>query len=304
MDRAGNVVNRVKGDVATLVAQRGAVIVFVVLALLMIVVVVAYLIWRISRSSLSDTTALDDPRKLNGKGPFTFSASRMPSSTVGQSYSLGFWLYLTDFQPTSQGKLLLMRSGQPNTNLTTANPIVFLDKAINQMHICIKTTRASSASGSPVNQLTDFLRTGGTGATNTWTYLTATVEYVPLQRWSHFLFTVQDSTLTVFQDGSIYTVKSLYDMVDTAPGQTVPRPMFSAASGDLTIGNAGSSISGDANGFIARVILYNYALATQEVQGIYLGGPTQRNLLRGMGVAAYGVRSPVYKVDEAGGDDK
>lgn len=294
-------IGRVQGEISAVIAQRGAVIVFVILALMLIVLIIAYLVWKISRSSMASTDVLKEPKKLTGK-PTKVSADKLPPASVGQGYSLSFWLYLTGFQPTAKGKLVLARCQTASTinssNIGNTNPVVFLDKSTNKMHICVKTTRAFTANPTSLEDLLRKEKAASAGTGGNWSYLVATVDYVPMQRWSMFVLTVQDSTMTVFQDGSIYTVKSLYDMIDE--NSSTARPMFASVSGPMTIGNPGTSLSGDVNGFIARVKAYNYALATHQVQLIYAGGPTSVNPLRGFGVPAYGVRSPVYKM----GDDE
>jgi hypothetical protein len=232
---------------------------------------------------------MKEPRKLDKA--LTVAAGKLPAVNVGQGYSLSFWLYLTDFQPTTNGKILIARSPASTIagNLDLTNPVVFLDRSTNKMHFCVKTTRAPE---NPSVTLDDLMRT----SSGNRAYLVASVEYVPMQRWSMFTLTVQDSTMTVFQDGSIYTVKSLFDMVDTK--SSTPRPMFAAVNGDMTIGGPSTDVSDAANGFIARVKAFNYALAVHQVQNIYTGGPTSSNPLRGLGIPAYGVRNPIYKVDD------
>ena len=298
MDRAGAYVKRVNDGVKNVVENKGAVIVFVVLTLLLIVVIIAYIVWRLNSSDLKSVKVLRNPRKLHNNKAFMYSASKLPAMTIGQQFSMSFWLYLTDFQTTSSPKVLLMRqapsSGTTTTNsLVGANPVVFLDSALNQMYVCIATTRSPQTTPTTLNQL---LNTEGKGATNNWTYLYATVQYVPLQRWVNYTFTVQDNILTVFQDGSIYTVQSLFDMADPT-NASAPRPVFAACTGDISVGNVSKTMSGDATGFINNVEFFNYALNSNQVQTVYGNGPTSTNMLRSFGIPDYGVRTPIYVVD-------
>ena len=293
----------IKDNVNTVIAQRGAVAVFVVLTLLLIVVVIAYLVWRMNRKMLQSTMVLKDPRKLLGS-PLVFNTEKLPAMGVGQPYSMSFWLYLTDYPTTTNQKLLLWRQSTAASTVTPllpggAGPIVMMDKNMNKLYVSVPTTRAPP---SAITSLDQVLFTKGTGASNQWTYLTATVEYVPLQRWVNFVFTVQDSMLTVYQDGSIYTVQSLYDMVDQT-NNSQPRPIFSGVVGDMTVGNPGSSLSSDISGFAARVQFFNYALTSRQVRELYTNGPTAANLLRTLGLPAYGLRSPVYSLDSSSNDN-
>lgn len=296
MGKAGAYLNRAKQGVKEAVESRGSVVVFVVLTLLLIVVIIAYIVWRLKSSDLHAVKVLTTPRRLQGNKAFTFPSSKLPAMTVGQQFSLSFWLYLTDFQPTSLPKLLVMR--QPSTtngstnSLANANPIVFMDQTLNQLYICVGTTRTPPSTKTTLGQV---ISTSGKGNANSWTYLFATVQYVPLQRWVNYTVTVQDNLLTVFADGSIYTVQSLYDMVDTT--STTPRPMFAACSGDIKVGNTSSTLSGDANGFVGNVLFFNYALGIEQVRSVYGQGPNAGNgWLSKLGVPDYGVRSPIYVV--------
>lgn len=288
------------------VANKGAVAVAVVLTLLLIVVIIAYIVWRLNRSNLQAIDVVTDPVQLNGKGalgsnsgsvvasqkmPITVPAAKLPAMFVGQEFSMSFWLYLNDFQATSMMKLLINR--MPGSNgLGGANPVVFLDETTNKLYVAIGTNRTPAT---PKTSLDALLVKSGKGVSNNWSYLVATIDYVPLQRWVQVAFTVQDNTLTVYQDGGMYTVASLYDMVDLTAA--ISRPAFAACVGDMTIGNVSPSLSSDTTGFISRVQFFNYALAASQVSQLYMAGPTNTNLLRSLGVPAYGIRSPVYRMD-------
>ena len=206
---------------------------------------------------------------------------------------MSFWLYINDFQATSMMKLLINRMSS-TSGLVGANPVVFLDQTTNKLYICIATNRTPAT---PKNSLDSLLVKSGTGLQNNWSYLVATIDYVPMQRWVHVSFTVNDNTLTVFQDGGMYTVASLYDMVDQT--SKITRPAFAACVGDMTVGNTDPTLSSDTTGFISRVQFFNYALSASQVSAIYNTGPTDTNLLRSLGVPEYGVRSPVYRMDAA-----
>lgn len=290
------------------IAGGGAVAVAVVLTMLLIVAIIAYIVWRLNSSSLTATDVIKDPVRLSGAGtpadggdsssdspkkmPYTLSAAKLPTMSVGQEFSMSFWLYLNDFQATSNMKLLINRMNG-NKGLSGANPVVFLDQTTNKLYVCVATTRRPST---PKTTLDSLLITGGKGNSNNWSYLTAILDYVPMQRWVQVVFTVQDNTLTLYQDGGMYTVASLYDMVD--PTAKVTRPTFAACTGDMTVGNSDPTFSSDTTGFVSRVQFFNYALSASQVAKLYATGPTNTNLLRSLGVPEYGVRSPVYRIDE------
>ena len=274
------------------IANRGAVAVAVVLTLLLIVAIVAYIVWRLNRSNLQAIDLVKDPVQLTGnKMPLIVPAATLPAMTVGQEFSVSMWLYLNDFQATSLMKLVLSRI-PGSKGLSGANPVVFLDETTNKLYVAIATNRKPATAKATLDSL---LVKSGKGASNNWTYLVATIDYVPLQRWVHVAFTVQDNTLTLYQDGGMYTVASLFDMIDYT--NAVSRPAFAACIGDLTVGNANPTLGSDTTGFIARTQFFNYSLSAENVSRIYQSGPTDTNLLRSLGVPMYGLRSPVYRVD-------
>ena len=312
-----------KNAVNNVIKERGIVAVFVVLTLLLIVIIIAYLIWRMNRSQMSSVKVLSDPTRLNNNVVPVFSASKLPALSTGQPYSMSFWIYLTDFKPSQNGKLLLWRNPGVSTaggavQFVKANPLVFLDPSVNSLYVSINTTR-NLPQGTNVTSLSQLISQGtGSGTNNTWTYLTGKVDYVPLQRWVNYTFTVQKNILSVYQDGSLYTVSDLYDMIDMTctpamSSSCTARPLFASVTGDLTIGNPTSSTCSsagttnvtcidDVNGFISRVQFFNYALTSKQARAVYYSGPGSGNLLRVLGLPEYGVRSPIYRVDDDSSD--
>lgn len=323
METAVSARDAVSRSVNKVVEERGIVAVFVVLTLLLIVVIIAYLVWRLNRSQLSAVKVLSDPTRLNNNAIAPFPASKLPSLSTGQSYSMSFWIYLTDFTPSQNGKLILWRNpvttspGGGTVPLVNANPIVFLDPSVNSLYVSINTTRSFPHSNN-VTSLSQLIDPGtGSGTTNTWKYLTGKVDYVPLQRWVNYTFTVQNNILSVYQDGSLYTVSDLYDMIDMSctvgtGSSCVARPLFAAVTGDLTIGNPTNSSCSptaattnatcidDVTGFVSRVQFFNYALTSKQARAVYFSGPGSGNMLKVIGLPEYGVRSPIYRVDDNG----
>jgi hypothetical protein len=148
--------------------------------------------------------------------------------------------------------------------------------------------------------------------------LTGKVDYVPLQRWVNYTFTVQNNLLSVYQDGSLYTVSDLFDMIDmTCPANQsnscTSRPLFSGVTGDMTIGNPTTCPAGepsstnnstcisDVNGFVSRVQFFNYALTSKQARQVYNAGPGSGGMLRLLGLPEYGVRSPIYQIGSTTG---
>lgn len=300
MDRAKDTFNQVNTKVQDVVRNRGAVAVFVILTIMLIVVIIAYIVWKMNRSNLKGTTLITTPKKLMGTVYDPIQASRLPAMSVGQEFSWTFWLYMSDFQVTSQHKLIFMRntaSSIGNSRYKTMNPVVMVDKFTNKMYICLLTNRTPNAAP---QSLDDILTATGVNAT----FMVATIDYVPMQRWVNVTFTTDQNLLSVFLDGNLYTVQSLYDMRDTSAAASINglvTPLFQACTGDVRVGTFDTAMSSPLTGFISNLQFFNYSLSANDSKGIYNIGPdTGFSLLRMLGVPEYGVRSPVYRLDDQG----
>lgn len=259
---------------------------FMVVVLLIIVLVIIFIIYRVSRADLKNVRALTSPVKLyeRGSGPFKFDRSRLPVTLNGQEYAFSFWLYLAEATATADHKLLLMR-GRGSASIEGASPVVFLDRTTNKLYVSALTNQSRKTTGEII-ALNDLLNKGNQ-------VLTATVEYVPLQRWVHYVVVVADNLLTVYQDGDLYTVENVMELPVKANG---PRPVIRGIDGDLYVGATNSSTT---KGLVAKVDYFNYALTPQMVRSLYDQGPTPNTMLSRFGVPEYGVRSPVYRLDQA-----
>ena len=188
------------------IAGKSTIAMFIIIALILIVIIVVYIIYRIKRSDLQNVVILKNSTRLyNMKETYKFEAHNLPPTLNGQEYSYSFWLYLVEYPPMENHAVLMCRGGSGQT-VDRSNPIVFLDKNTNKLYVCVRTTMPASrqitASMGP--QILDNIIQGSTGGLtsidntrNASGYLTAAIEYVPLERWVHIMFVVQDKLLTL-----------------------------------------------------------------------------------------------------------
>jgi hypothetical protein len=260
--------------------------VFVVFALVVIVLIIAFLVYRMRRSDLTASTLVKAPRRLYSMtNPYSVDAESMPATMNGQEYSFSMWLYITDFTTTERHKIIMMRG--PSATLIDASPVVFMDKATNKLYISIR-TNATPATGQ--DTLEKILISASSR------FLTATIEYVPLQRWVNIAFVVQDNLLSVYMNGDMYTVENVYDL---AKGTVLSRPVFAGIKGNVLIGKLDGTDS--ATAFISRAHFFNYALSPDDVRAISMEGPVPGSGIMGtIGISDYAVRTPIYRVGEDG----
>jgi len=64
-------------------------------------------------------------------------------------------------------------------------------------------------------------------------------------------------------------------------------------AGDLIIGSPNFSV----NGFMSKLEFYNFALSHKQVIDIYQSGPVNKTLLSKFGIGNYGIRAPIYNLD-------
>jgi hypothetical protein len=120
-------------------------------------------------------------------------------------------------------------------------------------------------------------------------YLGVTLDYVSISRWIHLSFTVKDATLTLFMDGELYTVATIYDL---PLRQGDARPIIPKPAGDVMLGGKVGHIG--VQGYISSAQFFNYALTLREVKRKYGEGPYATSFLRYFGMPNVAFRSPLY----------
>lgn len=130
------------------------------------------------------------------------------------------------------------------------------------------------------------------------------IDYVPLQRWVHIAIVVNETIdkglITTYVDGEVVNTISSKDRVTLSTGTTVPvnfTGLNITKTGDIYTG-------GDVNdddlpqgfpGIIGKINVSNFDMNGKEVYNMYIKGPID-NLASKIGLPAYAVRSPIYKI--------
>lgn len=190
-------------------------------------------------------------------GRVVVKANALPELQNGAEFGYSFWLYL---EPSG---------GSAKDRLVFAHPVdgsgvrVLLDKDTNRLRFSV--TGAEGA-GSPA------------------------INYVPMSRWVHVVAVFANGVLTYFVDGEVASV------------HTLKVPMnFAGPGGAMTISGGAGASAGTYEGFqgyVGYVSFLNYYPAPSLVKAMYNKGPTpEQGLLSWLGLRGYGVRSPVYKIN-------
>ena len=139
-----------------------------------------------------------------------------------------------------------------------------------------------------------------------------TLDYIPLQRWVHVTIVVnEDATkggsISAYVDGEF--VKSVNAKTDLSllslqvRGNNISAtPSFNITDVDLdkkgniyTGGSVGSGIGPGFSGMLSMIQFFNYDMNANDVYALYQKGPVD-NMLAKVGLPAYGVQSPIYRI--------
>jgi hypothetical protein len=269
--------------------QDVGIVILVLIVTLVIILILVYLVRLFRTTGLKRVDLLPKVIPLDQRSnlPYVIPAGKMAVTTRGQEFSFSLWLYLSEFyENTSSHKLLFMRGNNTNSfNQVSGstNPIIMLDKATNAIYFIASTHLTTSSSAISLNSVTD--------PKAMTKHMIAKVDYVPLQRWVHFVMQMRDNIMTIFVDGDIYSITTTND-VKVNSGE---RPIVRSTAGDGIIGDPNNPIKG----FVSKFEFFNYALSHKNIQSIYKSGPVNQSALGALGLGNYGVRSPIYDLDKA-----
>lgn len=275
----------VKGVFQSL-SQDSVIIIFVVICMIIIIIVTIYIVKMMRNSNLKQVPLTKKLISFEDKltVPFKVPASALSVTSRGQEFSYSFWIYLGEYATTVNHKLVYQRGTNPgNSSVTTfpstTSPIIALHKGTNKLMFALSTTASSGT-----NSLDDiFNKKSG--------YLVATIDYLPLHRWIFASMVLRDNVLTIYMDGDIYSVITTADIPTSSSSN---RPIVSASYGDGFIGDLNQSTPG----FVSKFSFYNYAVTQSELKHWYNNGPVTKSMLSFFGIANYGLRSPIYNLQD------
>jgi hypothetical protein len=285
---------------------------FVILALVLFVLIVLIVV-RIVRSRLTVTYIVTSPLNLKTlKEPVVYPNGKMPSSINGVQFCYSFWIYLNQSSSSTDHPLLFRRTpttlptytGLVPANMKVdminacSNPVVAIGNTTNEMHILLR----SAQSKAPVMQIADMVNGKcGTTLADDDTVIASKIKYIPLARWVHIAFSVEDNVITIFIDGNIYSVMTASKKIPPVAGSgdliATTNQTVMTDIGDMTIG--GDIVKNPIDAKLNKLSYFNVAKNQKSIQSIYRQGPNvSSNLFGLLGFDSYAVRNPLYKVDE------
>ncbi len=296
-------------------------IVFFILAYLLYI----YLAKKITNKIMIELPETILPRK--GTVVHKIDGSYLPTQINGSRYTLMFWIYITDINMFAGEELRhVLHIG--DEKLDSASPQVYLDGMTNKIYIrfakdtdtdksltlarAIK--RAKEYDYNAVGTAIDTEYKTLLGNNKITTDLDAIkvdlsthgviIEYVPLQRWVHVAIVVNETVnrgyITTYLDGEIVSSNTSDDTITLDNGKQLNinfTGLNLSKKGDLYIGGDiyNKHTPRGFSGLVSRVGVSNFDMNIREIKAKYLSGPVD-NLSSKLGMPAYGVRNPIYKI--------
>ena len=249
--------------------------------------------------------------------------AELAKNANGSRKSFSFWIYINDmtkYRGQYQTVAAVSSDGDNTYNVESCSPYIFLDKNNNTLFIRFTKLddKEYNSKFKQINTLSDlhgFMQSG------------ISIDYVPIQRWVHVAVVCNSNTfkttLYAYVDGDLVKTLSHGEAFKLA-GYTSNYSIDSTCSsnsgslicdkakenradfqnlnlnmtGYLYVGNIRDYSDGIGPGFyglLSSFSSYNYELNQQDIYSIYNEGPVTGFLAK-LGLSAYGVRSPVYKL--------
>jgi hypothetical protein len=255
--------------------------------------IVAYLLyWLINRFAISKKSYMVNDTKTpvaaNVLSKFTGVSS--PVSTNGKRFSICFWVYVHDFDKYRGSMRHILHIGDDET--TTGSPFFFFGPNDNKMYCGFSPKTDPSEYNSLTTQYDKCIfKVNNYGMV---------IDYIPSQRWVHVAVVVNEEsnggTMSAYIDGDLVKVVASGNTTNGGQNTLKLSSMNLSRSGSLVIGGSTSDAIGPGfSGLVSSVRMFNYDLNINDVYSDYMKGPID-NLLAKLGLPAYGVRSPVYKI--------
>lgn len=229
-----------------------------------------------------------------------YSITDYNDSGNGKRRSYTFWIYINDLTKYQGQYKHVFHIGEEG-DITSGAPFVFLDSIQNKLYFRMATVRVTDDSFKTLKQSTVVNSVQNLSNTDKEIFMKQGIEipYVPIQRWVHIAVVINENanggTITAYVDGDISKIASTGDVIGSQSLNI--QNLNLDKKGDLHIGGDGNASMGPGfSGLISKITMFNYDLNDRDVYDNYNEGPLD-GLLASLGLANYGIRSPIYRID-------
>ncbi len=229
----------------------------IAVSLLLLTIVTVLVVRRILKTPLVTKIVFKDI--VSGSGnKVVVKGSAVPDLSNGTEFGYSFWLYLQPGGGSGKQRFVFAHTSEPQK---MGGVRVLLAADSNMLMTIIGDSTDKPA-----------------------------IQYVPMSRWVHVVSVFANGTLTYYMDGEVHSVHA------------VNTPMtFGGPSGNLTIGGGSAATGGlqdSFQGYVGYMSFINFNPSPGLIKRLYAMGPTPtRGFFSMFGMHGYGVRSPVYKIN-------
>ena len=269
---------------------------YFILFVFIIMAVVAYVLYFIITDDILyqqkvEVEGTNVPIICNELSEFKIDKTLANSNGIKRSY--GFWIYINDITKYSGKYRHVAHMGNSAGEIKNASPYIFLDKNTNEIHIRFAPKDDKLSDQDRLNDIEnteELLYYGGKRCG-------ITIKYVPIQRWVYVVIVVSDingGLIYTYIDGELTEIergKGNNLLLHEINFETKPSSLFVGGNiSNLLINMAGFS------GLLSKFSIYNFDLNKNDIYKEYNRGPLN-GLLTSMGIVSYGLRNPVYKIN-------
>jgi len=221
-----------------------------------------------------------------------------------------FWIYINDInEGNGQFKHVLHRGDKSTAN---ASPLVMLDKTESKLYIRFSGSKRGVWKKRSVNKnWSQIIKNYRGRFYSDFDALAADltnhgiiVDYVPIQRWVHIAVvvneTINQGEISLYMDGELVKHISSNDTEKINDHRNLKfsydfQNLDLNKVGDIYVGGDETSENIGFSGLVGKIAFANYDMNARSIHNEYTKGPVD-NLASKLGLPAYGVRNPVYRL--------
>jgi len=268
---------------------------YLIIILLFISAVICYIIYYILADNVLYQQRIliqgtDVPVVGNELKTFAFKQTLEGGNGNRRSYC--FWIYIFDMDVGDGDYRHIAHISSEKTNsllISKASPYIILDSKSNKIHVRFAHDDDDFGKEPKFDNsnFSKFHRSGN----NVCGF---TINYIPIQRWVHIAFVLNDvgnGSVAVYLDGH-YTDNP----VEKESTFNIHKLLLSH-TGNLHVGGDGNLFNGF-SGLLSKFVMFNHDLNSNDIFKEYNAGPLN-GLMARLGIGAYGLRNPVYKLESS-----
>jgi hypothetical protein len=310
LSKTQDTVSNISSGVTTVARNYGMTILIAVVTAAILFFIAYMLYIYISRALANKVLWIVPESKVPALGTENtkLSGAGIPTDLNGRRASFMFWIYINDINENKGQYRHILHLGEET--VINASPLVMLDKDTNKLYIryssigsddSVDTTIGKTWTGiiENIKETVEGINNDSEAILYDLVNHGIVVDYVPLQRWVHIAVVINETVnkggISLYMDGELVKTVSSSESVMFSNGVTKEysfQNLKLIRPGDVYVGgdnNEGFS------GLVSNITFTNYDINASGVYKEYIKGPIS-NLSSKLGLPAYGVRSPIYRI--------